>query len=100
MTPTNRAEELTYEVLALFRTHYKEHAVRQVGISFGQLQKEESVQLNLFEDVNKQVKSLELDHIIDKIQQLYGFAGLMKANSLKEGATGKDRSDLLGGHKR
>lgn len=99
-TPTNRTEELTYEVLALFRTHYKEYAVRQIGISFGQLQKEEAIQLNLFEEAEKQVKSLKLNHITDKIQQKYGFTGLMKASSLKEGATGKERSKLLGGHKK
>lgn len=46
------------------------------------------------------MKALELNNITDKIQQRYGFTGLMKASSLKEGATGKERSELLGGHKK
>lgn len=100
ITATNRSDILAYEIINLFRTSYRDYAVRQIGVSLAQLQKEEGIQLNLFENSEKQVRSIQLNHITDKIQQRYGFTGLMKASSLLEGATGKDRSELLGGHKK
>lgn len=41
---------------------------------------------------------MELNYLIDKIRQKFGFQALIHASSLLEGVTAIHRSRLVGGH--
>ena len=89
---------ITY-VLALFREHYLAGTdVRQLGLSYGKLVWNESLQLDLFSEPEEQISEMELNYLIDKIRQKFGFQALIHASSLLEGATAIHRSGLVGGH--
>lgn len=98
ITPTNCSHELVASLLAIFRSKWHGEAVRQIGISYGMLSPDISMQLNILEDPQLQIKRYQLDHTVDQIRKKYGFASLVKASSLLKGATAIQRSKLVGGH--
>ncbi len=96
---TNNTKVLITYVLALFREHYLAGTdVRQLGLSYGKLVWNESLQLDLFSEPEEQISEMELNYLIDKIRQKFGFQALIHASSLLEGATAIHRSGLVGGH--
>jgi len=56
------------------------------------------LQLNLFEDPQDQIDHENLDLIIDKIRQKYGFEAIIHASSALENARSVKRSNVVGGH--
>ena len=87
-----------YLCISPFREHYLAGTdVRQLGLSYGKLVWNESLQLDLFSEPEEQISEMELNYLIDKIRQKFGFA-LIHASSLLEGATAIHRSGLVGGH--
>lgn len=95
---TNTTKRLVEEMLVLFRKNYDKQHVRQIGVSFGKLVPDSSMQLDLFSDPVDQLKETNLDELIDKIRKKYGFASIIHATSLLEGATAISRASLVGGH--
>ena len=82
-----------------FREHYLAGTdVRQLGLSYGKLVWNESLQLDLFSEPEEQISEMELNYLIDKIRQKFGFQALIHTSSLLEGATAIHRSGLVGGH--
>lgn len=52
----------------------------------------------MFSDPQKQVDEENLDRIIDKIRQKYGFTSIVYAASMLEGARSIARRTLIGDH--
>ena len=95
---TDSTKELTAHVLALFRKFYRGEIVRHVGVSYSQLSFQTDTQLSLFSSAEELEKEEQLDQIIDRIRNKFGFTALVHANSLSTGARSIKRSHLVGGH--
>jgi DNA polymerase V len=98
IAPSNNTKVLTEHILRLFRQNYQRCDVRTVGISYSSLVYHEALQLNLFQQPEKEIFNQELDHLIDTIRKKYGYRSLIHASSLLEGATAVKRAGLVGGH--
>ncbi|MCT7861493.1 MAG: nucleotidyltransferase, partial [Lactobacillus crispatus] len=98
ITPTNVNHELVQTLLAIFRKNWRGEAVRCIGVSYSELFPDHSMQLNILEDPELQIKRYKLDHVVDKLRKKYGFSAVVKASSLSKGATAIQRSKLVGGH--
>ncbi|MFU1878402.1 excinuclease ABC subunit A, partial [Enterococcus faecium] len=62
---TNNTKVLITYVLALFREHYLAGTdVRQLGLSYGKLVWNESLQLDLFSEPEEQISEMELNYLI------------------------------------
>lgn len=95
---TNNTTKIVTEALQLFRKHYNQQDVRQIGVSCGQLIHTQSLQLDLFSEPEKQVQENNLDFLIDTIRKKYGFQSIIHATSLLNGSTALERASLVGGH--
>ncbi|HBL1354885.1 TPA: type VI secretion protein ImpB, partial [Enterococcus faecium] len=95
---TDNTKELQNYCLFLFDKYYEGQEVRHVGITYSKLVYTDSLQLDLFSDPQKQIDEENLDKIIDKIRQKYGFTSIVHASSMLEGARSITRSTLVGGH--
>ena len=63
-----------YLCISPFREHYLAGTdVRQLGLSYGKLVWNESLQLDLFSEPEEQISEMELNYLIDKIRQKFGF---------------------------
>ncbi len=97
-TPTHSSLKIAQILLRLFRKNYHGQPVRQVGVSCGDLIISTGIQFDLFSDPKEELKKIELDYVVDKIRQKYGFKSIVHANSLLKGARAIERSSLVGGH--
>lgn len=98
ITPTNLNHDLTATVLGLFHAHWQGQAIRNVGISYGNLIPDQSQQLNFFETPHSQIQRRQQDFVVDHLRQRYGFKTVVKASSLLRGGTAIQRTGLVGGH--
>lgn len=95
----NNTKVLTEHVLKLFRENYVPGIdIRNLGVSFGKLVWDTTLQLDLFSVPEEQIVDNQLDYLIDKIRQKFGFKALIHVSSLLDGATAVNRSGLVGGH--
>lgn len=96
---SNNTKVLTEHVLKLFRENYIPGIdIRNVGVSFSKLVWDTTLQMDLFSPPEEQIINNQLDFLIDKIRQKFGFKALIHASSLLEGTTAVSRSNLVGGH--
>ena len=96
---SNNTKVLTEHVLKLFRENFIPGIdIRNLGVSFGKLVWDTTLQIDLFSPPEEQIINNQLDFLIDKIRQKFGFKALIHASSLLEGATAVNRSGLVGGH--
>lgn len=96
---TNSCKLLMEEFILLFKKiivlHYP---VRQIAISFGNLQDEYYEQYNLFTDVEDIQKERQLQQAIVSIQNKYGKNAVLKGMNFYDKATQRKRNTLIGGH--
>lgn len=95
---TNNSQQLIDYCLLLFRKNWAHQDVRHVGISYSRLIHSNNVQLDLFQEPEKQLNQEKLDVLIDTIRNKYGYTALVHATSLMQGGTAIERSSLVGGH--
>lgn len=93
-------EALLYKTLLnMFNSYYEENMpVRKVGISLSKLEKNNHIQLNLFENIKEVNDKNNLNNTIDKINDKYGNNSILKATSLLSNSTIKSRNEKIGGH--
>ena len=93
-------EALLYKTLLnIFNSYYEENMpVRKVGISLSKLEKNNHIQLNLFENIKEVNDKNNLNNTIDKINDKYGNNSILKATSLLSNSTIKSRNEKIGGH--
>lgn len=97
--PSSSNKKIIEAALHLFREHYKGEPVRQIAIRCGKIHTKQNLQLDLFEVPERMLLEQDLEIVIDKIRNKYGFASLVHASSLTKGGTAIQRSGLVGGHK-
>ena len=84
--------------MLLFDRYYTGLPIRKVGVSLGRLSTKDSLQLNLFEDFEDTKKEEVKEKTIDEITSKFGKNSILKASSLLEGSTVRDRNKKIGGH--
>lgn len=98
--PTDLNSELLTALLYIFETYAKHQPIRQIGISFGNLSKGKIDQLSIFKDIKSVDKERNLYIALDEIQKKYGKNKVLKADSLKNESTIKERHNQIGGHRK
>ncbi len=96
--PTDSNKDILKVCLLLFDRYYTNMPIRKVGVSVGRLTDKDSMQLNLFEDFEEMQDREKKDKIIDEITGKFGKNSLLKASSLLEDSTIKERNKKIGGH--
>lgn len=115
--PTSSGEEITAAVMSIYnRTVHPALLIRRITIAVGHVIPEEDVreeryeQLDLFTDYTakkkeeaaedeKRKKERQLQEVMLSIRGRYGSDAVLKGLNLREGATGRERSKQIGGHK-
>lgn len=91
---------LTEHFLKLFYENVMYEPIRSIDVGVGKLKQKQALQLDLFTPPEKLINQEKLDKVIDRTRRKFGYASLIKASSLEKGATGIERSQMLGGHNR
>lgn len=98
ITPTDSTNILAENLLFLFNKFYNGSLIRQIGVTYSDLVYKAGTQLNMFEDVEEQIKREKIDKITDKIREKYGFVSIIRASSKLENGRSIKRAGLIGGH--
>lgn len=72
--------------------------IRKISISLGKLENTNYEQLNLFGTVSEEVKDNTISDVLDDITKRYGDNSILKASSLLNYSTIKNRNTKMGGH--
>ena len=80
--------------------HVKDLPIRHVGLNYGGLIEGTYQQLNMFEDDKEQIKRHNLQRTMDKLQNKFGKNSVLRASSLLEESTIRDRNNFIGGHRK
>lgn len=98
MSHTNSTKPITAVAISLFRKYYGGEPVRSIAVSCGKIKANGPLQLNLFEDPLQAIRNENLDYIVDKVRDRYGFTSLVYASSMLPCGTAIKRSSYVGGH--
>lgn len=98
---TNAASVIVPAVAALYRRIVNPaYVIRQVGISCNNIVEDHgALQLNMFEDVTKQLKNKAIQEAMLGIRAKYGKNAILKGMNFEKAATGRERNAQIGGHK-
>lgn len=86
------------ECIRIFDKYYNYSPIRKVSISFGKLENNDKLQLNLFENFEEIKIKKDMNEAIDEIKEKYGNNSILNASSLLEASTIRDRNQKIGGH--
>ncbi len=85
--------------ILIFDKYYKtDMPIRKVSITLGSLEKKTNRQLSLFENTKEVELNNKLENTIDEVKNKYGKNSILKASSLTEYSTIKERNKKIGGH--
>jgi len=96
--PTDNAQTIVATLLALFREHWDGQPVRNIGVGLSRLSANHQLQLDLFQDPQRQIKNDQFDRVIDELRDRFGKTAVIPASSLMPGGTMLSRAALVGGH--
>ena len=82
----------------MIEQYYDGSAIRKIMISLRKLSQNNSIQLNLFKDFEKEQRDEKLNHSIDMVKAKFGKNSLVKASALLEDSTILERNEKIGGH--
>ena len=100
LSATDDTHVLLDAILELYRRYVNDLPIRNISISFGDLADASHQQLNLFEDEKKQQQRHNLQKALDLLHSKYGKNSVLRASSLLEESTVRERNEFIGGHKR
>ena len=100
LTPTDDNDILFSVILELLNKYVEDKAIRMIGISFGKLTNNINRQTTLFDDALKVESKHKLQKTMDDIQLKYGKNILLRASSLTENSTARERHNQIGGHRK
>jgi len=100
LSPTDDTELLLKAILEIYHIYIKDLPIRTIGLNFGGLLESTYQQLNMFEDDKAQIKRRNLQKTMDKLQTKFGKNSVLRASSLLEESTIKDRNNFIGGHRK
>lgn len=99
--PTSESSILYDALMVIFDKFIVDNPIRRVGLNFHKLIPiPDYEQLDLFEDPIKVEKRRSLQHTLDDIQMRYGKNAILRASSLFDNSTIKERHEQIGGHRR
>lgn len=96
--PSDSNEKIYQTVLGILSCKYDGSPIRNLGVSLGGLCEEENDQLSLFQGEDEERKQKQIWGAIDQISARYGRNAVLRASSLKEESTIKERHQQIGGH--
>ena len=99
-SPTDDSVVILDTLLNLYKKNVSDTPIRIIGINYGGLMDATYQQLNIFEDDNKQIKRRNLQKTIDLLQSKYGKNSVLRASSLLEESTIRERNEYIGGHRK
>lgn len=76
----------------------KKQLIRRINVAFLNTKTTKIEQLDIFTNQQFDEEAEKIEQTINKVQNKYGQNSLLRAISLKEGATQKERNKLIGGH--
>ena len=100
LSPTDDTDTLLEAILEIYKKHVVDLPIRNISISFGDLSKASHQQLNLFEDEEEQFERRNLQKALDLLHSKYGKNSVLRASSLLEESTVKERNEYIGGHRK
>lgn len=100
-TETNVASIIVPAVAKLYRRITNPTlAIRRIGLTCNDVQEDrEELQLNMFEDVSKQIDGDKIQKAMLQIRAQFGKNAILKGVNFKKAATGRQRNEQVGGHK-
>lgn len=98
--PTDDSTIILSTILNLYKNNIGDLPIRCIGINYGGLMEASYQQLNIFEDDQEQVKRRNLQKTIDLLQNKFGKNSVLRASSLLEESTIKERNEFIGGHRK
>lgn len=98
--PTDDTDKLYEDILKIFEKYVGNHKIRRLYITFSQLESGEYEQLNLFEVGHEDLTKRDMTKAIDSLKRKYGKNTILRASSLLEESTAKERHNQIGGHHR
>ena len=96
--PTDDTDKIYEDLLKIYEKYIGNHKIRGVYITYGQLAGNLYEQLNLFEVGHTDVTKRDMTKAIDGLKQKYGKDTILRASSLLEESTAKERHNQIGGH--
>ena len=98
LAATDDSKTILDAILEIYKKYVSDSPIRNVGIYYGGLVPASHQQLNLFEDDKKQLDRHNLQKAVDKLHKKYGNNSVLRASSLLEESTIKERNEYIGGH--
>ena len=95
---TNKSNDFIKYANLIFDKFYEGLPIRKVTVCAGKLTDKLGTQLNLFEKYEEKEKNDNINLTLDVIKKKYGKNSVLKASSLLEDSTVKDRNKKIGGH--
>lgn len=96
--PTDNTDELTEHLMYLFKKFYTGSLVRNIGVTYSDIHYDTGTQVDLFKEIDEQLKDENLDKVMDSIREKYGYVSIVRASSKLEHARSLTRANLVGGH--
>lgn len=100
LAPTDDSEVILKAILDIYRLYIKDLPIRMIGLNYGGLVPATYQQLNMFEDDKEQIKRHNLQKTMDLLQSKYGKNSVLRASSLLEESTIRERNEFIGGHRK
>ena len=100
LAATDDSKVILDAVLEIYNRYVQDLPIRNIGIYYGGLVPASHQQLSLFEDEGKQEKRHNLQKAVDKLHSKYGNNSVLRASSLLEESTIKERNEYIGGHRK
>ena len=100
LAPTDDSESILKAILEIYHLYIKDLPIRMIGINYGALVDASYQQLNMFEDDKEQIKRRNLQKTMDLLQTKYGKNSVLRASSLLEESTIRERNEFIGGHRK
>ena len=98
--PTDDTDLIYKDVIRIFKKYVGNHLVRRLNITFSRLTDEYTDQLSLFEDPKDTISRLNLQSVMDTLKLKYGKDIVLRASSLLDASTTRERHQQIGGHRR
>lgn len=97
-TSTDNSKLILNTCMILFDRYYNGSPIRKVGVSVGRLTEKNTYQLSIFEDFESIKKEESKNKTIDYINSKFGKNSLLRASSLLNNSTIRERNKKIGGH--
>lgn len=92
---SNDTMTIFHHAWELFLQFWDEQPVRSLGVQLGQLESDQTLQLNLFQDRDKEMR---IGYTMDAIKERYGPTAILRASSLLPASQANERARKIGGH--